>query len=209
MRMFVYMWGNAPFPTDVMRDAIVGSFRMMMQLDADDYHHRSALVEDLQRCAEWDGRTPVPEIRLEVNQRWTPPISRDHPYAQLFPNAYQQIELDLNALVLDRNRAAFDAKAAGSIRDLANTVLRKIPGMSGRLGQSLGHARPHVLIIDDEAANIVEILQRHRIGYESDSACLSDIFHLVGEELNLKGEPPDPQALDEWIRKRVAGEIAP
>jgi CheY-like chemotaxis protein len=210
VRMLLYMWGDA-FPADVIRDAVVGSFRMMMQLDADDYHHRSVLVEDLQRCADWDGRPPLPALRVAANGVWQPPLSKDDPYAALFPNAYSQICGGLKTLIAVKEQATYDDAAPHDVRDRANTLLRKIPSVSGRGVHSLATARPHILIIDDEAPEIASTLSKHRVGYECDSASLSDIFHLVPEPLTLNGNPPWPPFFDaeQWIRARATGEVVP
>lgn len=216
IRMLLYMWGNT-FPADIVRDAVVGSFRMMMQLDADDYHHRSNLVEDLQKSAEWDGRSAAPALRIVAHGRWKPPLEKDHPYATLFRNAYSQIVLDIEELITVRNRhqlgtpAPLERPAPQRIRDLANTILGKIPRVSGRAVHSLGDARPHVVVIDDEAADIVAALESLRVGFEPDSTALGDLFHLIPEHVSLHGDPPYPKFFDAetWIRSRVTGKESP
>jgi CheY-like chemotaxis protein len=208
IQMLIYMWGSA-FPVDMIRDSVVGSFRMMMQMDADDYHHRSVLVEDLQRCADWDGKAPPPVLRVMADGNWRPPLQKDHPYAALFPNAYSQLGNDLQALSSTKAQVSYGDAPPQEVRDRANTILRKIPGASGRGVHSLGSARPHVLIIDDEAHEIAETLGNYRVGYECDSASLSTIFHLVAERLTLEGKPPAPSFFETWIRERATGQVAP
>ena len=209
MRMLAHMWG-AGFPIDIVRDAVVGSFRMMMQLDADDYHHRSLLIEDLQRIAEWDGSGEAPGLRVAPGNSWQPPLSEDHAYSKLFPNAHEQIKSDMKSMLASRERR-WDPTSPQTVRDLANTILRKIPSVSGRFVHALPGTRPRVLIIDDEATEIVASLKNHRVGYEKNSASLEEIFEFVAEPLTLNGDPPCPPFFhpEKWIRSRVTGGVRP
>ncbi len=209
MRMLAHMW-RREFPIDIVRDAVVGSFRMLMQLDEADYHHRSLLVEDLQRLAGWDGSGPPPAVRVAPDDVWQPPLDKDHAYSMLFPNAWQQIARDMKAMLALKN-LDHDQTAQSHARDLANTILRKIPVSTGRFVHVLRDARPHVLIIDDEAIDIAATLRKQRVGYEQDSATLDEIFEFVAEPLSLHGNPPCPPYFDaeQWIRERIVGVARP
>lgn len=208
MRILVHLWGDS-FPIDVIRDAVVGSFRMMMQLDADDYHHRSPLIEDLQRITEWDGSGNAPTLRGAPDNAWQPPLPKNHAYSALFPNAWREIAGHMGAMLAEKDLP--DLQSRNRARDLASTIIRKIPGVSGRSVHALGAARPQVLIIDDEATEMVAALSKHRVGNEDDSASLDEIFQFRAEVLTLKGEPSSPPHFmpEEWIRERVIGSIAP
>jgi len=207
IRMLVRMWGNS-FPLDVARDAVVGSFRMMMHLDADDYHHRSPFVEDLQRIAEWDGKGAPPAVRSAPKFVWTPPLTDTHPYAQLFASSYQQISRDISRMLLDM-QSTYETNFANNVRDRAGTILRKIPSVSGRFVHSLRDTPPTVLVIDDEAEEIVSVLNRHRVGHEGDSALLGDIFRFVAHNESLKGEPVTSRDFEQLIREWITGQCAP
>jgi len=207
IRMLVRMWGDS-FPLDIVRDAVVGSFRMMMHLDADDYHHRSPLVEDLQRLAEWDGVGTPPPIRSAPEGTWTPPLADGHPYARLFANSYKEIGLDISRMLLDQ-QSTHDTNAVNNVRDRAGTILRKIPSVNGRFVHALRDTRPLVLVIDDEADDIVMTLNRHRVGYESDSALLGEIFRFVAHNESLKGSSATSQYFEECIRGWITGQAAP
>lgn len=216
MRMLAHMWGDG-FPIDIVRDAVVGSFRMMMELDADDYHHRSILIEDLQRLAEWDGTAEIPALRTATSSSWRRPLDDSHAYTKLFHDAYQQIGTDMDRLLATRAGLCLfseddrDPKEEDRLRDLANTVLRKVPTGSGRFVHAMPNARPQVLIIDDEAPEIVATLNKHRVGFEKNSASLEEIFHFAAERLTLNGDPPVPGHFpaEQWIRSRVTGTERP
>lgn len=208
VRMLVHMWG-AQFPLDVVRDALVGRFRQRMQLDAHDYHNRSIIVEDLQRCADWDGSLPPPAIRVAATGPWRPGLSAEHAFARLFANAYSQIVMDFNELVAVRNRNQSDSTTIRRVRDLASTILCKIPITSGRLAHSLADAKPHVLVFDDEAEDIVATLRKSRIGFETDAATLGATFHVLAQPMDFADVMPDPSELDRRIRKWITGTERP
>jgi CheY-like chemotaxis protein len=207
MRMLAHMWGN-DFPVDLIRDAVVGSFRMNMRLDEADYHQRSDLIEDLQRVAGWDGTGEPPVVRAAPNGVWHVPYTPEHPYSRLFANAYEQIVSHMNAMLSMKNLKG--GVLLNQAPDLASAILRKVPSSTGRFVHSLRDTRPRVLIIDDEAVEIAASLGQHRVGYENDSATLADIFEFVPETLSLDGQQPLPPYLPEdWVRDRVAGRIRP
>jgi CheY-like chemotaxis protein len=208
IRMLAQMWG-AHFPLDVVRDAVVGRFRQRMQLDAHDYHDRSIVVEDLQRCADWDGSLPPPPIRVASSGHWRPGLKPEHAFARLFASTYKQIEIDFAELIAVRNRGENDSRTVARVHDLANTILCKIPRTSGRLVHALGDAKPYVLVIDDEAPKITPMLQKSRIGFESDAATLGDTFHIVPEQIDLGGLDLAPSEIDERIRQWVTGARRP
>jgi CheY-like chemotaxis protein len=207
MRMLAHMWGS-DFPVDLIRDAVVGSFRMNMRLDEADYHQRSDLIEDLQRVEGWDGTGEPPVVRAAPNGVWHVPYTPEHPYARLFANAYEQIDSHMKAMLSMKNLKG--GVLLNQAPDLASAILRKVPSSTGRFVHSLRDTRPRVLIIDDEAVEIAANLAQHRVGYEQDSATLADIFEFVPETLSLDGQQPLPPYLPEdWVRDRVAGRIRP
>jgi len=209
LRMLAYMWGDQ-FPIDIIRDAVVGSFRMELQLDEADNHQRSELVDDLQRVAGWDGSGESPRLRVAPDDVWPLPLENDHPYVRLFANTYRQIAQDIQTMLMMKNRT-WESNYSSDTRDVANTILRKIPRATGRFSHMLRGTRSHVLILDDEAPAIAAALKTHRVGFEPDSASLEEIFEFVAEQISLNGDPPyrpffDPE---EWIRKRTTGAIRP